>query len=457
MSFVESQPHKALERIAPACARYLLPTVPSEKKFSHVGPYAWAVLEFVVGSLAMLAAYKLTPASLATAGDRHLPAMKAAWLYGLLLTLSAHALGLHNNLNLKSRWRMIVLTIGNVTLSMTLISLLISVALYGQIGRIILVLCAGLTIASSTVLRLAIRRQIHESPLRIGVAGDARLRTYLAELASENTQQLRLCDYAPATGACDLVVAQDAHLRAPHETDTLLQIADRGVQIFTVTAFVEAYFYRIPIQYISADWLFSIDFRRLHPFYHHVKRFTDFSLALTGIVLGAPLMLIAALAIRLESAGPVFYSQVRVGLFQRPFRIWKLRTMRVDAEQGGAKWASIGDARVTLVGRVLRKTRIDELPQFWNILRGDMAFVGPRPERPEFVEQLAAQIPYYKQRHLVKPGLTGWAQICYPYGASVQDTWNKLSYDFYYIKNSSLTLDFQILLQTVGAISRGSR
>lgn len=431
--------------------------MPPQKKFSHISPYAWAAMEFAVGGLAMLAAYKLTPASLATAGDRHLPALKAAWLFGLLLTLSAHALGLHNNLNLKNRGRMIVLTVGNVALSITLLSVLISVALYGQIGRIILVLCAGFTIVAGSVLRMAIRRQIHESPLRVGLAGDALLSNYLTELASDHTQSLQLRDYAEDPGGCDLIVAQGAHFQPDQKTNALLQVADQGVQVFTISAFVEGYFYRIPIQYISADWLFSIDFRRLHPFYHHIKRALDLALALIGIILTAPLVLIAALAIRLESPGPIFYSQLRVGLFQRPFRIWKLRTMRPDAEQGGPKWAAIADSRVTVIGRVLRKTRIDELPQFWNILRGDMTFVGPRPERPEFVEQLAAEIPYYKQRHLVKPGLTGWAQICYPYGASTQDSWNKLSYDFYYIKNSSLTLDLQILLQTVGAISRGSR
>ena len=162
--------------------------------------------------------------------------------------------------------------------------------------------------------------------------------------------------------------------------------------------------------------------------------------------------------IRLESPGSAIYSQIRVGRFNRRFRIYKLRTMVSNAEEdGGAQWAKKGDVRVTRLGRMLRKTRIDELPQLWNILRGDMSLIGPRPERPEFVEELSEQIPFYSQRHLVTPGLTGWAQINYPYGASVNDALNKLTYDLYYVKKASLLLDLQILLRTIGAISKGAR
>jgi lipopolysaccharide/colanic/teichoic acid biosynthesis glycosyltransferase len=153
----------------------------------------------------------------------------------------------------------------------------------------------------------------------------------------------------------------------------------------------------------------------------------------------------------------VFYSQVRVGQFGRPFKIWKLRSMRSDAEKHGAQWAQQHDARVTRIGLFLRKTRLNEVPQFFNVFRGEMSFVGPRPERPEFVSGLAKEIPFYQQRHLLKPGITGWAQINYPYGATTADALNKLEYDLYYIKHASPLLDFQTILRTIGAVMKGAR
>jgi lipopolysaccharide/colanic/teichoic acid biosynthesis glycosyltransferase len=159
----------------------------------------------------------------------------------------------------------------------------------------------------------------------------------------------------------------------------------------------------------------------------------------------------------LESPGSAFYSQVRIGQFGRPFRIWKLRSMRNDAEKNGAQWAQERDARVTRIGRILRRTRFDEVPQFINVLKGEMSLVGPRPERPEFVGELAKQIPFYQQRHMLKPGITGWAQINLPYGATPESALNKLKYDLYYLKHASVTLDLQVLLRTIGALMKGSR
>jgi sugar transferase (PEP-CTERM system associated) len=179
-----------------------------------------------------------------------------------------------------------------------------------------------------------------------------------------------------------------------------------------------------------------------------------------GIVLSSPLMVLTALAVRLTSAGPILYRQVRVGLDDIPFTIYKFRSMRVDSEVGtGAVWATKDDPRVTKIGKILRKIRFDELPQLFNVLKGDMSLVGPRPERPEFVKSLTEQIPYYRQRHCVRPGITGWAQINYKYGDTLQDTVIKLEYDLYYIKNLSFSLDIYIILHTLKAmlLSRGSQ
>jgi len=176
------------------------------------------------------------------------------------------------------------------------------------------------------------------------------------------------------------------------------------------------------------------------------------------LALGSPLMLLTALAIKLEEGwrAPVFYRQERVGFAGRTFELLKFRSMRVDAESGGrAQWACRNDPRVTRVGSIIRKLRIDELPQIINVLRGEMGFVGPRPERPQFVEQLAQLIPYYVERHSVKPGITGWAQLCYQYGSSEQDALEKLQYDLYYIKNNSLLFDLAILLQTAEVVMMG--
>ena len=171
------------------------------------------------------------------------------------------------------------------------------------------------------------------------------------------------------------------------------------------------------------------------------------------LALTFPVIAIAAIAVVLESPGPAFYRQRRVGLYNEPFDIVKLRSMRQDAEAGGkAVWAEKRDPRVTRVGRFIRTVRIDELPQCWSVLKGDMSFVGPRPERPQFVAELERELPYYAERHMVKPGITGWAQINYPYGASVEDARNKLEYDLYYAKNYSPFLDLLILLQTLRVV-----
>ena len=168
-----------------------------------------------------------------------------------------------------------------------------------------------------------------------------------------------------------------------------------------------------------------------------------------------PIALVTAVLIKFDSHGPVLYRQERVGKNGAPFTVLKFRSMRTDAENAGPVWASEQDDRTTRVGRIIRKLRIDEIPQFWNIIRGEMDFVGPRPERPHFVSQLAQEIPYYQQRHLIAPGLTGWAQIKYPYGASIEDARQKLQYDLYYIKNQSLILDAIILFETIKIIVFG--
>lgn len=234
----------------------------------------------------------------------------------------------------------------------------------------------------------------------------------------------------------------------------LLEAKLRGSMVVDIRSFYEHVVQRLPLSQINDEWLlqtegFSLNTRGS---LRRLKRALDVLISLLMLIPAAPIMLLTAIIVRLESPGPVIYKQDRVGLFEKEFTVYKFRSMRADAEKNGAVWASAHDARVTKFGKFIRKVRIDELPQIWNILKGDMSFIGPRPERMAFVRQLKDTIPYYSLRHTVKPGLTGWAQVCYPYGASEEDARRKLEYDLYYIKNMSILLDINIVFKTVGVV-----
>lgn len=240
--------------------------------------------------------------------------------------------------------------------------------------------------------------------------------------------------------------------------NSLVKLRMAGVQIDDAQTALSALTGRVWLNLLNPSWfIFSSGFKRSH-LTSVVKRAMDILLAGVGLVLSSPIMLLLAIAIRLESRGPVLYRQTRVGLNGRHFNVLKFRSMRVDAEQNGkAQWAQQNDPRVTRIGRFIRKVRLDELPQFLNILRGDMSFVGPRPERPVFVEELQKVIPFYEERHLVRPGLTGWAQVEYAYGASVEDAAQKLEYDLFYMKNMSFFFDLLIVLKTIKVVLAGSK
>ncbi|MBL4671680.1 MAG: exopolysaccharide biosynthesis polyprenyl glycosylphosphotransferase, partial [Arenicella sp.] len=224
--------------------------------------------------------------------------------------------------------------------------------------------------------------------------------------------------------------------------------------------FFENFLYLVPVQETTNDWFIrSQGFTMLHSSVAlSVKRTVDIIGSIGLLIVTLPITIATALLTKLVSRGPVFFSQTRVGMQGKTFTIYKFRTMHLGAEKSGAQWASNNDDRIIPLGDFFRKTRIDELPQCWNILRGEMSIVGPRPERPEFTKSLSKDIPYYDLRHVVKPGLTGWAQVSYPYGASTEDALRKLQYDLYYIKNYSLLLDLNILLRTVSlTVRRGGR
>jgi sugar transferase (PEP-CTERM system associated) len=247
--------------------------------------------------------------------------------------------------------------------------------------------------------------------------------------------------------ADEIVVAPDE--RRGMDLRRLLDCKKAGFPVLQYLSFVEREIRRVDLKRMELSWLLYSDGFQFGAMDRFLKRAFDLVMSLLVLFLTAPCLLTAMLAVRWDSAGPIFYRQERVTKDGHVFWISKLRTMRVDAEEQGAMWAAAKDSRVTRVGVFLRRCRIDELPQLLNILRGEMSFVGPRPERPVFVAELASQIPLYHERHLVKAGLTGWAQINYPYGASIDDARSKLSFDLYYVKNFSILFDLVILLQTL--------
>ncbi len=254
-----------------------------------------------------------------------------------------------------------------------------------------------------------------------------------------------------------LVDFTDKLLRDPKITEKLLQYKLEGLQYYNYLEFYETYENKLPISHLSPKWfLENTGFEIYHNNFNlKAKRLLDLLFALLIGIFAAPVIVLAAIIVKLESKGPVFFIQERIGEGNKKFNIVKFRSMTTDAEKDGPQWASKNDNRVTKFGKIMRATRIDELPQLWNVLRGEMSFVGPRPEREFFIQQLEKEIPYYNLRHTVKPGLTGWAQVMYPYGASVEDAYRKLQYDLYYIKHHSIPFDVKVLLKTVTIVIFG--
>jgi sugar transferase (PEP-CTERM system associated) len=253
----------------------------------------------------------------------------------------------------------------------------------------------------------------------------------------------------------DRIVVSLSDRRGHLPMDDLLRAKLAGVRVEDASIMYERLTGKILLEDLKPSSLVFSDGFRASPLTRFVKRLTDIVVAAAGLVVAAPLMIVTAIAVWLESQGPVLYSQDRVGENGRLFTLYKFRSMQADAEHGTPVWAKQNDLRVTRVGRFIRRARLDELPQLWNVLRGDMSFVGPRPERPYFVERLAAAVPYYIERHSVRPGVTGWAQVKYRYGSSVEDGVEKLRYDLYYIKHQSMVFDLTIAFDTVKVILSG--
>jgi sugar transferase (PEP-CTERM system associated) len=417
---------------------------------------------------------------------------EATWLAGSLgvastLACSA-AVGLYTRRQ-RARWRGLSFRIAFAVVPGTLVAWAVALVVYNvDLGEVLPI--AAFTFLLMVMVRLTIDRLVRIDAMFqrnvLVVGGGARASTMLAMRRRSDRRGYRvhgfvaesnepivvprdqlvnvrgpLLDYAHEFRIDEIVVAGDDARGASRAMD-LLQCRLHGIEVVDLTSFLEREASRVFIDGLRPAWVIYGEGFRMSLLRRLSRRALDLVVSLAVLAVAWPVMLLTALAIKIEdgAAAPILYRQVRLGLFQRRFQMYKFRSMRPDAESNGqAQWAAQNDDRVTRVGRFIRRTRIDELPQLFNVLSGEMSIVGPRPERPEFVADLTKVIPFYDARHSVKPGLTGWAQLCYPYGASQQDSAKKLEYDLFYVKNQNVWFDLSILLQTVETLvfGRGSR
>ena len=400
------------------------------------------------------------------------------------MVLSALVFGLYEQQTLLRRSRIIARSVLTIGLSISLAYLVISLLMYSLQSRRVLFLAATLYLIVTPTIRLLVcwcvpnygRRFIivgtdRKSRLKPAGHGDGLCRRYqlVGYVALDGIEVGREIDEHRVLGTVDdlericleygidEVVVGPASARNSRALERTLSCLRLGCRVTNLSTFYEQVLSEVPVDHLEPNWFLFADLKHYRETQLIIKRAFDILGAVIGLILTLPFWPLIALLIKLDSQGPVFYSHIRVGLNGRAFPLHKFRTMYAEAEQDGHKWASVDDPRITRVGWYLRKTRIDELPQLWNILLGQMSIVGPRPERPEFVAELAPQIRFYNERHLIKPGLTGWAQINYRYGASVNDARRKLQLDLWYIKHMSLDLDLSILLRTMGTLCLGAR
>lgn len=413
------------------------------------------------------------------------PLLPAALSFTLIMIILMSAFGLYN---IEWKWG-----VKNLLLRLGLafgVGLMIMVQLFYFIPSIsldrgVFLLGFGVSLAGIILARLGYLQWVNLDTLksRVLVLGTGSRAAKVEDILSRRGPScgIQVVGYFPASGTHhfvphDRIIPDDKPLSELIDryqvNEILLAIRDRrsgglpiselldcklrGVRITELSTFFERENGHLQLDSMNASWMILGEGFHQGLMRDTVKRVFDLVVSLSLLVATSPIMLVTAILIKLESHGPVFYRQERIGQHGRPFSIFKFRSMRADAEKDGRpQWARKNDDRITLIGRFIRRTRIDELPQVFNVFMGEMSFVGPRPERPYFVADLNRKIPYYGVRHIVKPGITGWAQVRYPYGASVEDSLEKLQYDLYYVKNHSLFLDLMILTQTVQVVLWG--
>jgi len=444
-------------------------------------PSTWLLADIAVLTIAVSMAFTLFPpyAGLETP---HIELWQAAAVFAFSVIVSSLVFGLYERETIVSRSRILTRMLATTATASTLAYAIIYVLMYATVSR----RAAGFTLAlffvTGTLVRLCGWWAVHGIKRGLLVVGSrglfdsfvkAQKEGFLKEYSlvgytttySRKTKRKQDENYLGPVNEClehvgtdgveDIVIgreiASDAKIM-----DWIAPCLRAGCRVTNEAIFYEKATGQILVDEITPSWFLFADLKVHCEETATLKRVVDLTTAAAGLILSAPLWPLIALAIKICDGGPSFYAQDRVGQNGKVFKLYKFRTMRMNAENGKSVWAAMNDPRVTCVGRFLRKSRLDELPQLYNVLMGQMSIVGPRPERPDFVEQLRREIPFYDERHLVKPGVTGWAQISYRYGSSVEDARRKLQFDLYYLKHMAFELDVMILFRTVGTFLKGA-
>jgi len=373
-----------------------------------------------------------------------------ASIYGLCFLLAGEVSGLFVNSTRNLSWKRFLLAVVSSVLGSLGLVLAVWIVEFDFIGRLAVFKIVIATGAISFLFLSFQNSLSNRNPWRVlALLNDVRvkqLKSYLGTRADEITW------IVPKESP-----SESTMVKFCNENAVEILILDQGNDVLGVEPFVESLSQKIPSAEVDRSWLARLDLRQRDPIVRRVKRLSDLFTATIGLILCLPILLIACLAIVLETGFPLFFHQKRTGLLGRTYTLHKLRTMQKDAEKKGAEWAQKGDLRVTRVGRFLRRWRIDEIPQFWNIIKGEMSIVGPRPERPELEKEINSRLPFWMCRYLLKPGLTGWAQIRFEYASDMESSEEKLAYDLFYIKNASFLLDLEIMLSTIRSLTKGSR
>jgi len=441
----------------------------------------WLLLDIALLLGAFYLAYRVLPPPQVPEVS-HIVLWQAFAIFSFSLTIASAVLGLHERETLPNRARILMRVVLAAAVATVFAYAIIYVVMYATIGRRTTALAMSLFVVLATLSRLWGNWAVHNAHRELLVVGPrelwesfkraqdsgllseyrllgrADLKPHDPHVTSDYSYRGPVAEVIPRLsqrGLTDIVVGTDA-ARDAQVMDWVVPCLQSGCRVTNEAIFYEKATGQILVDQITPAWFLFADLKVHSEELAKLKRVTDLLAAAAGLLLSAPLWPLIALVIKLGDGGPVFYAQDRVGQNGKVFRLYKFRTMRTDAENGKSVWAAPDDPRVTRVGRFLRRSRLDELPQLYNILIGQMSVVGPRPERPDIVGRLCEVLPYYAERHLVKPGLTGWAQINFHYGSSVEDARQKLQFDLYYLKHMSFELDLTILFRTVGTFLRGA-
>lgn len=441
----------------------------------------WLLVDVVVVCFGVWIAYRLFPPPVME-NTPHIELWQAAAIFAFVVMFVNMVFGLHERETLVSRSRILTrMLLAAATIAVVTYAI-VYVLMYATVSRRVTFVVLSVLLFAGTSVRLGVWWIIHKNRRRLIVVGSQSLFESFcqaqendslhgyhlvghASVDSDDESTTRDGDYLGSitsfveslgvSGVTDIVVSADA-ARDSRVMKWMVLCLRQGCRVTNEAIFYEKATGQILVDEITPLWFLFADLNVHCDRQASLKRVFDIFTSMVGLCLTLPLLPFIALSIKLCDGGPVFYSQERVGQHGKAFRLYKFRTMRTDAESGKSIWASRNDPRVIRVGRFLRRTRLDELPQLYNVLMGRMSLIGPRPERPDIVKDLCDRLPYYGERHLVKPGLTGWAQISFRYGASVADAKRKLQFDLFYLKHMSFELDMIILFRTVGTFLRGA-